>query len=160
MSKKLRKVIAVGNSLAVVLGTELCRLKRIDRTTKVKVFLEDERIVIEPIIGPRVPRNHAERVRLFLALTQLPGFTSEYYDRLRHDDMDWMKFARCLQFDTPVDPITIERIAACFERRRDLQRARSDEPWSVTVNVAIALVPRKPPTASTTAAPTDATQAL
>ncbi len=147
---KPRKVIAVGNSFALTIDRKTCRLLSIDRTTELRILIEDkDTILIRPI--RRADRTgQPDRFRLertLKVLIQRYGMGAAEFKPLSHDGTSWRTFLLDAQVGGHVDLITVERIAHCLQLRSDAARRREDTPWETTIARVLELVPDPPPPA-------------
>jgi hypothetical protein len=126
--------IIVGTSLAVILPRQLCRLRQIDRTTEMTIELEGEYIVLKPkvIKKPSEPGRVLAYARLANLMRTLEGLglTRERFLRLSHDGTRLQTFLTDISIRGLLDPITVERLEKCLERRRTV-----DESWDATIKV-------------------------
>jgi hypothetical protein len=154
---KPRKVIAVGNSFALTIDRKTCRLLCIDRTTELRVTIEDkDTILVRPI--RRADRTgQPDRFRLertLRVLIERHGMGPAEFKPLSHDGTSWRTFLLDAQVGGHVDLITVERIAHCLQLRTDATRRREEVPWEATIARVLELVP-DPPRAAEPADPTN-----
>lgn len=152
-----RKVIAVGSSFALTIDRKTCRLLCIDRTTELRVTIEDkDTILVRPI--RRADRTgQPDRFRLertLRVLIEKYGMGPAEFKPLSHDGTSWRTFLLDAQVGGHVDLITFERIAHCLQLRSDAARRREEVPWEATIARVLELVP-DPPRAAEPADPTN-----
>ncbi len=145
---KPRKVIAVGNSFALTLDKRTCRLLCIDRTTELRVTIEDkDTILVRPL--RRADRTgQPDRFRLertLRVLIERYGMGAAEFKPLSHDGTSWRTFLLDAQVGGHVNLITVERIVHCLQLRSDAARRREEVPWDVTIARVLELVPDPPP---------------
>jgi antitoxin component of MazEF toxin-antitoxin module len=144
---KPRKVIAVGNSFALTIDKKTCRLLRIDRTTELRVTIEDkDTILVRPI--RRADRtgqpDRFQLERTLRVLIERYGMGPAEFKPLSHDGTSWRTFLLDAQVGGHVDLITVARIAHCLQLRSDAARRREEVPWEATIARVLELVPEPP----------------
>lgn len=149
-----RKIITVGNSFAVVIPKEVCRLLRLDRKTEVNLVLQDDNILIRPIQrADRTGQPDRFRVgKVIVILTQHYGMSQADFARLSADGASWTRFVADVQIGGHLNLITVARLDECLGRRRELERARKTESWDETVDAVVLKIPSDQPVATASAA--------
>ncbi len=147
MGKK-RKVHEYGNSFAVVLDKQVCRLFEIDHTTELEMAVIDDRITFRPIVDrarrDRERTNQPDRfqlAKLVKVLATKYKLSSDDFQRLSNDGMRWAMFVKVVSVSRWVDAVTVKRLVHCLDRLRDLEEAGTTEPWAITIDAALLAFP-------------------
>jgi hypothetical protein len=144
-----KKLSAVGNSLAVVIDKPIRKLLGIGSKTRVKIWTDGRRLVIEPIPGSHVSPPAPEGGGLSLdalttMMTLMDGYamTQREFAQLHHDgpksrSVRWCACAKFGRLDkpTPQEQATMRRLEAC------LQSKQGGSSWEQAIAHALATVP-------------------
>jgi len=136
MARK-RKLTTVGNSFALVIDKQICRLLRLNADTEFAMHLDGERIVFEPIRRDEPPRR-IDRVAVHRMMRTLlaGGLSPEAFKKLHPTRVPLFAFMGQLTISDDIDPVVVKRIEMCVERRRAVR-----ESWDVTVEAVLAEIP-------------------
>jgi antitoxin component of MazEF toxin-antitoxin module len=141
------RVITAGNSFAVTLPVQYCRLLSIDQTTELVPSIEEGCIVYRPVRKqPTAPTSspvgEALRFRELERLMEsldMHGLSKRHFERIRHDTMDLLEFVGRIGLGRDVDPVTVQRLQKCLERQTTRREA-----WESTITAVLAEFPSTP----------------
>jgi hypothetical protein len=149
----IKKLMVVGNSLALVIDKPTRRFLNIGRKTQVRVTTQDRRLIIEPIPEtPPPPPSERDVVPVFNMLVDRYGMTQERFTRLHHRGMRMFGYHACLR--TGLASTTDDQERATFRRLHAcLTALQRRESWDDAITAALHAEP-KPETPAPTPAPT------
>jgi hypothetical protein len=135
-------MVTTGTSLSLVVPKPVCRAHRFDRRTKFVMSYEDDRLVFRAIArADRTGQPDRHLLTKLLEALAKRGMKATDFDRLSHDGTKWRVFMTDVSIGGPIDLVTFARLRECLGRRRDLERAKTTEPWSNTVDAVLLAIP-------------------
>ena len=144
-SRKKLKVITVGNSFAITLPKQACRLLRIDRSTKMELSYNDHQLTLRPVAradsSDRIDKLQVARILRPLLLHF--GLPQDVFKRISHDGTPLKTFLMDVDVGGHVDIVTLARLQVCLTRRREAERTDSSETWEETADAALIDVPNQ-----------------
>jgi hypothetical protein len=153
----VKKLVVVGNSLALVIDKPIRRLLNIGRNTSLRVTTEPRRLIIEPVAEkPPVPANERDPFKVFNLLVDQYGMDQRRFTSLHHEPgrmfayLGWLG-AGLARNANDEERATFRRFHACLTA---LQRLAS---WDDAITVALHAEP-KPGTPNSGAATTEPTK--
>ena len=132
-----RKLVTIGNSFALVVDKQVCRLLRVNRETTFRLYLQDGCLVFQPI-RPSKPTPRLDHLRLHKVMRALSakGLSPAHFQRLSRDGTRYGAFlARISINDDALDRVTIGRLERCLVRRNERR-----ESWTDTIDAVLAEV--------------------
>ena len=130
-----KRLVQVGDSLALVIDRALLRVLNVTRMSRLEVSMEGGRIVITPAVGSGDPRppSRREALQVVHELQQL-GFRQAHFDRLAPEPMQLGRYV--MRLDGPGEPAPGVAVMMC--RMAELRRLLR-EGWNARQAFAAAI---------------------
>jgi ribosomal protein S10 len=141
-----KRVINIGESLGIILPKGVCGVMDIQLHSLLSLAIDEGAMILRPLGIKGTPaRRGAPRARPEKLPTTRPriellraldawGMTKEHFQRLSHDGMGLGEFAGVVSLGQQVDPVTIERLKMCLDRRQTCK-----ESWDATIDAVLAV---------------------
>lgn len=139
-----KRLVRVGNSLAIVIDRALLKVLRLTQMSRLSVAVEGNRIVITPVAGSGDPRPPSKReAQQILHELQQIGFTQKHFDQVAAEPMQIGRYVLRLDGTSEASGAMAVTMRRMSEVRRLLR-----EGWNVrhAFATAIAANPHELPT--------------